>query len=152
MLSINSLLSSDCILIRPDVKKKDSLIKMLIERLEAAGKTNNTKLLFKDIMDREELSSTGLDYGCAVPHAHSTAVEQTTIAAALLTNGIDFNAQDGYPAKLIFLIVGPKNQTGLHLKLLSKMARILNDQEFREILLNVNTEKDFIYQIKNRED
>jgi len=152
MLSINSLLSPACVLIHPDAKDKASLIKMMIDSLEAAGKTNNSELLLKDVMAREELSPTGLNWECAVPHAHSSALEHTSIASALLDKGIDFNAQDGYPARLIFLIAGPKDQAGLHLKLLSRMARILNDREFRENLMNVSSEKDFIYQIKKRED
>ena len=56
MLSINSLLSPACVLIHPDAKDKASLIKMMIESLKAAGKTNNTELLLKDVMTREELS------------------------------------------------------------------------------------------------
>jgi fructose-specific phosphotransferase system IIA component len=151
MLFIHSLLSPDLVLIHPETKNKASLIKLMIDKLEAGGKTNNGELLFQDVLKREELSTTALDCECAVPHAHSTAMESTTIAAALLDEGVDFNSQDGKKAKLVFLITGPKNHSGLHLKLLSKMARILQDRDFREILMNADSGEEFQKLIKKRE-
>lgn len=148
---INSLLSPDCILIHPDAKDKASLIKLLVESLASAGKIDDTGLVYKDVLSREDLCSTGLGWGCAVPHAHSRAVSTTVIAAALLEKGLDFNAQDGNPVNLVFLIVGPENHAGLHLKLLSKLARLLYDQEFREGLMTAGAAEDFLDRIRKRE-
>jgi fructose-specific phosphotransferase system IIA component len=152
MLFFHSLLSKGCILIHPEVADKASLIRLMIDSLAAEGKIDDKDLLFADIMKREELSSTSLDFECAIPHAHSASVKTTVIAAALLREGVDFNAPDGKKARLVFLITGPKNQAGLHLKLLSKMARILHDRNFLKTLMETDSAEDFIGLIKKREE
>lgn len=152
MLHINKLIQEECILIHPEANDKASIIKMMIQSLKSADKIENTDLLYKAIMDREDLSSTALDCQCAIPHAHSSTVKTTSIAVAILDKELDFNAPDGSKSKLIFLIAGPKNMAGIHLKLLSKMARILHDKELREQLIYAKTGKNFIELIKNKEE
>jgi len=152
MISIHSLLSPERVLLLPEARDKTALIRMLIESLEKGGADVNKELLFSDVMERETLSSTGLDYGCAIPHAQSEALKETVMAAAVLKEGIDFNSPDGNPARLVFLIAGPSNQASQHLKILSRMARILHDREFLETLENVGSVPDFLELIKKRED
>ena len=152
MICIHSLLPPECILIKPDVADKEGLIKELIAALEASGKCKDKELLFKDVMERESLSATGLDNGCAIPHAQSEALEETAIAAAVLEKGIDFQASDGKPAKIVFFIAGPKALAGKHLKLLSRLARILNDGDFRKHLTKADSRDQFLDLIKQREE
>ncbi|MDA3957084.1 PTS sugar transporter subunit IIA [Oceanispirochaeta sp.] len=152
MVSIYSLLYPECVLLHPKAEEKADLIKLMIDSLEKAGRTIDKEQLFKDVMERERLSSTGLDYGCAIPHAQSEALEETVMAAALLEKGVDFNSPDGNPAQLVFLIAGPKNQAGHHLKLLSKMSRILHDNEFRNSLEKIASVSGFLDLVKKRED
>lgn len=151
MLSISTLIPKECILIHPKTNDKSTLLKMMIDSLKSANKIENSDILYKAIMDREELSTTALDCECAIPHAHSSAVKETSIAVAILEEGLDFNSQDGSLSKLIFLISGPKNMAGIHLKLLSKMARILHDNELKTELMNAENEVKFIELIKNKE-
>ena len=151
MPSIHALLLPECVLVNPDAYDKARVIKLLIQTLEAAGKTANPTLFFHDVMAREDLSCTGLDCGCAVPHAHTAALEDTVIAAALLKDGIDFSCPDGQPVKLVFLLAGPEKQARLHLKLLSKMARLLHDQAFRETLMRARSAHEFYTLLKDRE-
>jgi len=152
MLTIHSLLTPETVLINPEAEDKAMLVKMMIAALGSCGKVTDLEKLYLDVMTREDLSSTGLGYGCAVPHAHSDAVTDTVIAAVVTDQGIDFNSPDGDPARLIFLIVGPKHHTRLHLKLLSKMARFLHDQDFRENLKQARTPGDFLNLLTERED
>lgn len=152
MLTIHSLLTPKTVLINPEAENKSALIKMMITALGSCGKVTDQEKLHADVMAREDLSSTGLGYGCAVPHAHSDAVIDTVIAAAVMDGGIDFASPDGDPARLIFLIVGPKHHTRLHLKLLSKMARFLHDQDFRENLKQARSSGDFLDLLTERED
>ena len=152
MITIHSLLSPECILIHPEVKDKEELIKRLIDTLSATGKCSDPERLFQDVMSRESLSSTGLDNGCAIPHAQSNSMEKTTIAAAVLDRGIDFQAADGKPAKIIFFIAGPSALAAKHLKLLSKLARILSSSGFRTNLEKAGAAEDFLGLIRNREE
>lgn len=152
MLSINSFLSPECILIHPEVTEKKDLISLLVDSLASSGIELDKKQLVHDVMEREKLSSTGLENGCAIPHAHSKALDQTVIAAAVLAKGVDFTTPDSCPAKIVFFIAGPKGNAGHHLKLISKLARVLNDSEFREQLEQVETREDFLNLIKKREE
>ncbi|MBU1080693.1 MAG: PTS sugar transporter subunit IIA, partial [Spirochaetes bacterium] len=81
---------------------------------------------------REKLSSTGIGEGVAIPHALMEGVAATTMAVARLAEPVDFDAEDGGPVDLVFMIAGPRSDTGGHLKLLSKLARTLHDPEFRK--------------------
>ncbi len=152
MITIHSLLSPECILIHPEVKDKEELIKELIAALGASGKCSDEESLFRDVMSRESLSTTGLDNGCAIPHAQSSSMEKTTIAAAVLDKGIDFQAADGKPAKIIFFIAGPSALAAKHLKLLSKLARILSSSDFRSTLEQAGSAGEFLELIKKREE
>ena len=151
MLLINSLMSQECIHIHPEVDNKESLIKIMLDSLKSADIIDDTKELFKAIMEREDLSSTALDFECAIPHAHCSTVKKTAIAVAVLNEGVDFNSSDGKLSKLIFLIVGPKNKAGTHLKILSKLARILYNEELRKHLMGVTIEVEFLDLIKKQE-
>ena len=86
-------------------------------------------------MAREELASTCLGSGCAVPHAHSETLSTSLLAAARITPPADLETPDGHPISLVFLLVGPSKNTVVHLKLLSKLARLLHDEVFRHQLL-----------------
>jgi fructose-specific phosphotransferase system IIA component len=151
MISINSILSEDCILIHPDVTDKKALIGLFVDCLESSGLAMDKKQLIKDVMEREKLSSTGLNNGCAIPHAHSSALSQTALAAAVLKEGVDFATPDSQPAKIVFFIAGPKGNAGHHLKLISKLARVLNDSQFLKQLEGADTKEDFLELIKKRE-
>ena len=152
MLTIHSLLTPETVLVDPQVEDKSTLIKMMIAALGSCGQVTDLEKLHTDVMIREELSSTGLGYGCAVPHAHSDAVTDTVVAAAVMKEGIDFSGPDGEPARLIFLMVGPRSHTRLHLKLLSKLARFLHDEDFRETLKQVQDPEQFLRLLSDRED
>jgi mannitol/fructose-specific phosphotransferase system IIA component (Ntr-type) len=94
-------------------------------------------------MAREELASTSLGSGCAVPHAHSETLSTSLLAAARITPPADLDTPDGQPISLIFLLVGPSKNTIVHLKLLSKLARLLHDEVFRQQLLVSNSPEAF---------
>jgi mannitol/fructose-specific phosphotransferase system IIA component (Ntr-type) len=102
-----------------------------VDLLAASGVVADRDGLLKDVLTREDLAPTGLGMSCAIPHAHSAAVLSTAVAAARLKSPVNFGAPDGTPATLIFLMVGPRDAAGMHLKLLSKFARFLHDDAFR---------------------
>lgn len=136
MSLICNMIAPDCVLLDLEAGSKEDVIQVLVDVLAKAGHVADTKLLFKDVMTREALASTGLGYGCAVPHAHSAALDKTVLAVARLKTALDFNAPDGLPVRLVFLMAGPKDSAGLHLKLLSKLARLLHDNSLRGQLMD----------------
>ena len=152
MPTIHSLIHPECVLIRPEAHDKNGVIRLLIDALYSAGMAEDPDRLFRDVLAREALGPTGIGSGCAIPHAHSPAVECTAVAAAVLADGIDFEAPDGEPAKLVFLLAGPEKHAGLHLKLLSKMARLLHDSRLIESLSEAESSEAFLSLLQNREE
>jgi fructose-specific phosphotransferase system IIA component len=136
-------LSPETVLLDPPEEKKEEIIRRLIGILEDSGAITDTETLTRDVFAREEIGTTCIGHGCAVPHAHSEAVESTVFAAARLNPPKDFNACDEESVFLVFLMAGPKSSGNLHIRLLSKLARLLNDASFREDLFRAPTAEEF---------
>jgi len=145
-------LSPDCILLNLQETGKEAVIRRLVESLGGVHAIADVQAVVNDVMEREKLASTCVGLGCAVPHAHSEALETTMLAAATLNPPVDMDAPDGEPVSLVFLIAGSKNGAGLHLRLLSKLARLLHNEEFREELRQAAEPKDFYDSVCRRDD
>jgi len=124
-------------LIRPEVVKvpllsatKSDVIRELVELLRDAGKISDLEAVVEALMKRESLGSTGLEQGIAVPHAKTTAVAALTVALGRAPKGIEFQAIDGNPSKLFFLLLAPPDQSGPHIEALADIARITKSQAF----------------------
>ncbi|KGE71677.1 PTS sugar transporter subunit IIA [Spirochaeta lutea] len=137
------MISPEWILVDEDAENKQDCIKKLITALQASGDVADPEKLYSDIMDREALSSTSVGSGCAIPHAHSTAIGCTRVAALRPKKPIDFQGPDGEEVRLVFLMAGPKKDTGIHLKVLSKIARLLHDPAYRSKFLEAPDAESF---------
>ena len=126
---------------------KEGLVRTLVDALSRLHAVSETGILVKDIMEREDLATTCIGLGCAVPHAHSAAVKTTMIAAASLDPPLNLETPDGEPVSLVFLIAGPEDSAALHIRILSKLARLLHDPVFREDLKNAEQPEDFFDRI-----
>ena len=88
-----------------------------------------------DVEARERVMSTGVGQGLGLPHARSSAVTGTVAALVIPAAGVDFDAIDGKPVRLVFLLVGPEGERGRHVKLLSRISRLMNREAFRQQLV-----------------
>ena len=152
MLSITSHISPECVYINPEVESKEELLRMMVEGLASAHEIADRELLYNDILSREELCVTSLGLGCAVPHALSAALDKTIMAAAVLKDGIDFKAPDEEPVTIILMMAGPESGARIHLKLLSKIARLMHIEEFRNQLRQAEKPEDFLRIFSDREN
>ncbi len=143
MGSICERLLPECVLLDPQERGKESIVRRLVDMLAQVHDISDTEQLVNDIMKREELGSTCIGSGCAVPHAHSSTLDTTIVAAARLSPPQDFAAPDGEPVSLVFLMAGPDTSASLHIRLLSKLARLLYDNAFRGELREVETAEGF---------
>lgn len=98
----------------------------------------------KAIFDREKFVSTGIGMGVAIPHAKLTAYNHFFISVAVLKSGIDWNALDGAPVRLIFLIGGPDDKQTEYLKILSSLTGVLRDEELRKNLIGASSGKEVL--------
>jgi mannitol/fructose-specific phosphotransferase system IIA component (Ntr-type) len=133
-------------LIRPEVVKiplvsttKPEVLRELVEVLRDAGKIAEVEPVYDALMKRESMGSTGLEQEIAVPHAKTTAVRSLTMALGIAPKGIDFQAIDGKPSKLFFLLLAPPDQSGPHIEALADIARITRSQSFCKLLIAADT-------------
>jgi len=111
----------------------------------------NHDYLVKVLMERERLGSTGIGEGIGIPHGKVKDLESLVLGFGLSKKGVDFDSMDGQPAHIFFLLLTPENSTGLHLKLLARISRILKNDPFKQKLLRA-TNRDEIYSIIKEEE
>ena len=146
-----------------DILTVDKIIPTL-ESNDKKGAINELIDLFKDddrvidleevrhvIHEREKIMSTGVGKGFAIPHGKTNSVKETIAAFGKTAIPIDFESLDDQPVRLIFLLVGKENMVASHIKLLSRISRMMNNDLFRESLLNASTAEE-IYSIFEEEE
>ena len=123
---------------------KEGVIRELVGNLVKAGKINGDESdsIVEAILKREELGSTGIGRGIAVPHTKHPSVEQLTGTVGVSQNGVDFQSLDGEPVQLFFLLVSPPDRPGDHLRALENISRQLRDDMFCKFLKQSRTSED----------
>jgi nitrogen PTS system EIIA component len=96
------------------------------------------------LMERERLGSTGIGMGIGIPHGKLKSLDGLVMGFGLSRKGVDYDTLDGRPAHLFFMLITPENSTGLHLKALARIARMLKNEPFKEKLLRAQTPDDVI--------
>ena len=124
--------------IRPNIAatSKEGVIREMTQSLVDAGKiaANEMESIVKAIMKREDLGSTGIGRGVAVPHTKHPSVNRLIGTVAISQGGIDFESLDGDPVQLFFLLVSPPDRPGDHLRALENISRQLRDDSFCKTL------------------
>lgn len=142
-MRIVDLLSKSSIQLNAAPKDKAEAIDMLVELQVKGGKIADKEEYKKGILAREEMSSTAVGEGIAVPHAKSAAVKAPSLAAMTVPAGVDYEAMDDEPSNLLFMIAAP-NDGDVHLEVLSRLMTMLMDEDFKENLLNAKSTDEFI--------
>ncbi len=119
-------------------------IDQLADLLAADGRLSDRDAYVKAVREREEMGSTGMEMGIAIPHGKSAGVTRASVAFGRAPHGVDFGASDGSRVDLVFLIAAPEGEGDLHITLLSRLARRLVHEEFRDGLRNAATAEDVI--------
>lgn len=149
-MRITDLLKKESIELNSPVSTKQGAIDKLIDLQAKAGNISDKNAYKKDILAREQMSSTAVGDGIAIPHAKSEAVRQPGLAAITAPNGVDYESMDGKPSNILFMITAP-NDGDLHLEVLSRLMTILMDEEFRRNLLAADTKEKFLKVIDEKE-
>ncbi|MHB8769602.1 MAG: PTS sugar transporter subunit IIA [Syntrophales bacterium] len=119
----------------------------------AQGNTRpGPEAMLRVLLEREKLGSTGIGDGIAIPHGKLAGLEEMMIAFGRSGKGIDFDAMDGKPVYLVFLLIAPENSAGQHLKALAKISRMLKDEAYRQALREAKTHDDLIRIIGEKDD
>lgn len=150
-MRIVDLLKKDSIQLNAAPKNKAESIEMLVDLQVKGGNIADREEYKKGILAREEMSSTAVGEGIAIPHAKSTAVKAPSLAAMTVPNGVDYEAMDDEPSNLLFMIAAPNNGD-VHLEVLSRLMTILMDEDFREKLINAKDKDEFLKVIDDMEN
>ncbi len=150
-MKLKDLLSEDVIIIPLQNTEKNKIIKELVDVLYRAHRIKDRDAVLKAVLERERVMSTGMGDGVAIPHAKSDAVDNLVAAFGITKEDVDFKSIDEKPVRLIFLLVGPTDQTGPHLKALSRISRLMHREEFRKKLASARSSKEVIEAIEKEE-
>jgi mannitol/fructose-specific phosphotransferase system IIA component (Ntr-type) len=150
MDGIYSLIDKSCVLLDKPVKSIDEIIKTLTKQLSENLPDFATATLMGKVIS-EGFHTTCMGNECAITHARCPSMEKSLIAVIRLKPSINLGAQDKKNVKLVFLLVGPQKSTSYHLKILSRLARILNQASFREGLFKAPDAEKFLNLIKQKE-
>jgi PTS system nitrogen regulatory IIA component len=130
---------------------KEGVIRELVDVLAKAEGIKNKEELVKVLLNRESLGSTGIGQGVGIPHGKSNAVKRLVAAFGICHQGVNFDALDGEPVYLFFLLVAPEESAGPHLKGLARISRLLKDKFFRESLKQLTDEKAILKLIREED-
>lgn len=149
-MRIVDLLSKESIMLNGTPKTKSEAIDMLVDLQVKSGKIADKAEYKKGILAREQMSSTAVGEGIAIPHAKSTAVKAPSLAAMTVPCGVDYEALDEEPSNLLFMIAAP-NDGDVHLEVLSRLMTILMDEDFRAKLIAAKNKDEFLKIIDDME-
>ncbi|MEK5206182.1 PTS fructose transporter subunit IIABC [Psychrobacillus sp. FSL H8-0510] len=150
-MKITQLLTEETIILNLDATSKQQVLEELTGQLEQAGKLVDRQAFLKDILTRENQSTTGIGEGIAIPHAKSVAVDAPAIAFGRSEHGLDYESLDGQPAHLFFMIAATEGANDDHLEALSRLATFLMDEKFRSRILAASSKQQVLQAITDKE-
>lgn len=150
-MNIVGLLDEKTVLPNLDVDSKTEILDKLISSLSSKVNKEELKTIRTAVFEREQIMSTGVGKGLAIPHGKASGINENYAAFAHLKNPVDYEAIDGEPVSLVFLLVGPQSSNSMHIKMLSRISRLMNNNEFRQRLKECKTSEKIIELFKKEE-
>jgi fructose-specific phosphotransferase system IIA component len=150
-VQLADLLTIDRIRIPFESASKDELLRELVTVLAESDGIADRDVVLQAVRDREAILSTGIGHGVAIPHGKSAAVPELRMAAGRTSAPVDFDALDGQPVQLVFLLVGPESAAGPHIKALSRISRVVRREDVRERLIRADSAREFLDALREAE-
>lgn len=148
---LSELLSADRVKVPLVSRTKGDVLRELVE-LAAGERTDMAPdSILASVREREAVLSTGIGEGVAIPHGKTPEIDQLVLAAGVAPEPIDFDALDGRPVQLFFLLVGPESAAGAHVKALSRISRLLRRESLRAGLIAARTPDEFLRVVRESE-
>ena len=143
-MRITDLLDKRSISLDAAPKTKSEALDMAVDLMVKSEKISDREAYRKQVYLREEESTTGIGEGIAIPHGKCDAVTKPGLAAMVIKDGVDFDALDGEPVTLLFLIAAPNTKDNVHLDVLSKLSVLMMDEDFSNGLRNAKSVEEFL--------
>ena len=150
-MKIVEFLNEKAITANMTANSKEAALRELVDVLARAEGIKNKEDLVEVLLGRESLGSTGIGQGVGIPHAKTNAVKKLVAALGVCPQGVNFDALDGEPVHIFFLLVAPEDSAGPHIKGLARISRLLKDKYFRESLKQLTDEKTILKLIREED-
>ncbi len=150
-LALSTHLSRECVCICLEAHDREDALLQLASRAEESGLVKDARTFLDNLKKRETEMSTGVGRGLAVPHAEVAGAADTFVIGATLVRSVDYKSLDDLPVDVIFLIGGKPGETGLHLQILARIARMARQPEFLSMLREQSTTEGFVSVIEQAE-
>ena len=150
-MKVSELLKPEFIISDLTGIKKEDVINELIDLFVNDPRVTDLEKVRTAVLDREKIMSTGVGKGFAIPHGKTGAVTEILAAFGKTTRPIDYQSLDSQPVHLVFLLVGKDNLVSTHIKLLSRISRMMNKDEFRKSLIDAQTNEQILELFKTEE-
>ncbi|PLY04150.1 MAG: PTS fructose transporter subunit IIA [Desulfuromonas sp.] len=137
-VKISELLAPEAVMPEMSATLKDDALSELTDALLDSGCDLDRDEVLRILQERENLGSTGIGEGVAIPHGKLKNLDRLVMSFGRSRNGVDFDSMDGKPAHLFFLLIAPEESVGIHLKTLARISKLLKDQEVRQQLLEAS--------------
>jgi fructose-specific phosphotransferase system IIA component len=148
---LSELLTIDRIKIPLEAVSKEDLLRELVSIVATTDGISDEDAVLQAVRERESILSTGIGHGVAIPHGKSPSVPELRMAAGRAASPVDFDALDGQPVALFFLLVGPETAAGPHIKALSRISRIVRRDDVRDRLIAASTPDEFLKALQDAE-
>lgn len=151
-MRLTEILANNYIQIPLDSKDRNDAIKALITLLGKNDVITDTEQAFKAVLDREKIMTTGVGNGIAIPHCKDISCPNFAVALGVHPKGINFESIDKKDVRIVFLLVGPENNPGLHIKLLSRISRLMSNEDLRDQLKESHTAEEAMELLEEEEN
>lgn len=143
-MNLKKILTHDMICVDLKANTKQGVIEELLDILMKSEKIRDRSAALQCILERERKMSTGIQFGIAIPHGKTDAVDDLVACIGVSRDGIDFDALDQIPSRLFIMTISPIDKTGPHVQFLSDVSRLLKDEENRDAIINAKTAEEVI--------
>lgn len=151
-MKLVDVLKPEYIKIPLEGKSKEEIIKEIIEVLSPYDIFNDSEEIYKAVMEREKIMTTGVGRGVAIPHCKREQCKEFAIAMGIHRDGIDFQSIDNQPAYIIFFLAGPESNPGMHIRLLSRISRLISKDSLRDSLMQCTSSNEAFELLKKAEE
>ena len=151
-MKLHDLLKREFVIADLKGNTKEEVINELIDLYKTDDRVSDIEKVRESVLEREKIMSTGVGKGFAIPHGKTNYVKEILAAFGKTKKPIDYQALDGQPVHLVFLLIGKDNLVSTHIKLLSRISRMMNKEEFRSRLLEAATSDDIVNIFKEEEE
>ena len=152
IVKITDFMSEELVSLDLKAKNKDEVLKELVEIIGKSENTTDKEKCYQALVARENLGSTGIGKGVAIPHAKTEYANKLTIGFGICKDGVDFESLDDKKANIFFVFASPLKDSHTYLKILARISRLIRNEDFRVKLLAAKSAKEVMEYIDKEEE